>query len=706
MYLTQEQIDVLKQNLRKKRIKIEILDYDLKVVDSIEGQAIGGSLTADANNDIRRSGNIEIAIPLNANATALLNQLNGYTIESGGKIWLDKYVKIYVGIDNVFSPTNETIWYNMGVYLINSPTRTISATNFTLSFECTDLMAKLTGSRQGQLTGLGVTIEQGHYDDNKEYQKTTTREALISVITELGCISKYTIYPIPETKAYLPFDIKVGTGSTVYDILKKFLDILSTWQMYFDKDGVFVVEPIPDGENAIIYDLEEQQYLSDSMNCDFENVKNQVVVYGRLNTLTYYTENTDDEPNNVQYSGNSLILTYSSLQTENFTIGGTTFGFYSLDTPNASVINNVKIYAGDTLVLDSDLVKFENSTNSFGVDYLTTQIEIGTFLPNEIYFIRIFSGTQTLNSDNVPVLDLTDPVVFEFMGKQQVAYNLVNTNKNSPFYINNNFPNNTANYYAGLATTPSGANWGEGYELTLNDEDSFATSLVEGNLITFQANALNSYAENSIYTFINVKSSNGTTLVSNVPLVQNKWETVGGISNRPPVLPAKIDNDFTIWLLRYEVVSGSDVFVLVGRNPSALTKVFEGGEYDNIYADQLAYERCLWELFQHSNMNNNITIGTVPNYLIDVNCKIAYNQNGTLPHNIYDTQPFWVNDGEDDYEQFVTALNNDFYVRYDETKYYLTKQVTYPLGVESSEQSITAIEIYPSGNLVGSDYKN
>lgn len=704
MYLTQNQIDVLNQNLRKKRIRLELLDSNLKTVDTIEGQAIGGSITANADNDIRRSGQIEMAIPINPRAAQLLDQLDGFTIESGGKIWLDKYIKILVGIEDIMSPTKEIEWYNRGVYLINSPERVISGEDFTLSFECVDLMAKLTGSRQGQLTGMSTTIPFGYYDDNNEFQKTLTRDALVSVITELGGFSKYEIYPIPETKMYLPYDIKVGTGSTVYDILKKILEVLSTWQIYFDNDGVLVVEPIPSGENATIYSLPEEQYISDSMNCDFANVKNQVVIYGRLNTLTYYTENTVEEPSNVEYSNNSLILYYEKINTETLNIGGTTFGFHSLNAPNANIINNVKIYSEGNLLLDSDLVKFENSKNLFGVDYATSQIEIGMFEPDEIYFIRIFSATQNQNSSGLDEIDLTQPIVFEFMGKQQVSYNLVNENKDSPFYINNNLGPN--NYFAGLAKTPQGSSQGEGYELTLNDEDNLVTSLLDGTIVTFQANALNSYASGSSFTFINIKSSNGTTLASNIPLVQNIWVNENNENVRPYVLPSKIDNDYTIWLLRYEENSGSGQFVLVGRNPSALTLVLSGGEFDNIYADELAYERCLLELYNHSNMNNNITIGIVPNYLIDVNCKIVYSHNTVLPRGVYNTEQVTTFVEGEDYAKLISATENEIYAKYNDIEYYLTKSITYPLGVESSPQTITAIEIYESGNLMGNDYKN
>ena len=86
MFLTQNQIDVLKLNLRKKHIRLELLDFNFKTIDSIEGQAISGSLTFKADNAIRRSGQIEMAIPVSPQAAQLIDQLNGFTIESGGKI--------------------------------------------------------------------------------------------------------------------------------------------------------------------------------------------------------------------------------------------------------------------------------------------------------------------------------------------------------------------------------------------------------------------------------------------------------------------------------------------------------------------------------------------------------------------------------------------------------------------------------------------
>ena len=784
MELTQQQIDVLKQNLRRKEVRIELLDTDFKIIDSIEGHAIGGSLEKNADNNIRRSGNVELAIPNDPNAARFMEQLDGFTIEAGGKIWLDKYIRIYIGIHDIH--TEEITWYNYGIVLINNPTRLFSGTDFTLSFDCIDLMAKLTGERQGQLTGTTTKIEMGYYDidesGNKVYVKTRLRDALISTITELGGFNKYMIAPIPTEYEYLPYDITVTVGSTVYDILSKLMEIISTWQMYFDNDGTFVVEPIPDGENAIVYEISKDQYIQDELTFDFENVKNQVIIYGRLNALTYYTENITDasytytlsansgitsvvvdldtfgeqidtsgtyafsyngniwelsgntvtlatygieitgtpntgavitieyvrqEPTNVIYQPNAdgqtatLVLKYDTVDLTSLTISGTTFGFMSLGQVNTLPITNVEIWQGDERVLPTSstqvcsLVKFENSTSTFGQTYETTQVEANSILQQDIYFIRIYDATVNENE----FVDVSQNITFEFMGKQQVAYNMVNDNKESPFYVNEPF--DEPNYYCGLAQTPLNAEFGSNYLLILNNDEP-VTELLNGTIITFVANATNIYAKNSQFTGINIQTSEGTSLLTNIPLVQNSWSASTQPATRPYVVEGKLSNDFTVWQLRYEKTDNYEWFVLVGRNPNVITTILSDGEYENIYSDQLAYERCLWELFNTSNMNDSISLSIVPNYLLDVNCKIPYNPNDALPHGIYDTQPYYVATTNAS-QQYQTAFGKDFYVKKNDMQYYITKQVSYSLDLSNQAQTISAIRIYDSGNLVGNN---
>lgn len=688
MDLTQSKIDTMNQNLRSKRIKIELLDFNLKKVSNIEGNVISGSITADSNSDIRRSGNIELAIPVNRDANTFFELLDGYTISVGGKIWLDKYVKIYVGIDTF---AGEIDWYGLGVFLIDEPIRNVSSEQYLISFQCIDLMAKLTGKRQGQLTGTTTLIEKGYYETisgTTTYIKTEISNAMASVITELGGFTKYAIYPIPETKKYLPYDIKVGVGATVYDILKEMLDILSTWQMYFDTDGVLRIEPIPSGVRDIVYDIDTNKYITDTLSVSFSNVKNQVVVYGRLNTLSYYTENTDTVATNVVYEDNgayiTLILKYASeINTQSLTISGTTFGFKSLNSYNNKQINRVEIWSNGTRFLYThdniivSLVDFENAEPLVNVDVLS---------PNEIYFIRIYNAQSTTSE----IVDTTKSIKFEFMGKQSVSQTLVNDNIESPYYINGELTD--TNYYAGLAY-----GLGQDFQLTLNNI-GLLTSIPNGTIITFMANATN--LANPTITILN---SYGGTILSSIPLVQN----TGVAGSRPSVLANKISNDFTIHKIKYEYDAENSIqdFVYLGRHSSTLVKVFSGGEYDNIYTDQLALERCKYELFLASNLNNNIQIGIVPDYNLDVNKKIPYDERYSQLLYELSSGYFLVQTGTaNSYNRFITADLYAYTLSY-ERQYYITKKITYPLGLDSTPQTIDAIQIYDSGNLMGDDYE-
>jgi len=218
MQLTQDRIDMLKKNLRNQRIRVELLDISLKPIESIEGVVINGSITANANSQIRRSGNLTIAIPINKGETSFLDIIDGYTISVNGKIWIDKLLKIYIGIDNYFVLPMETIWYKLGVFLINQPIMNYDSENYTISFNCVDQMVKLTGDRQGQLTGQTVIIPNVEYTYDSEdptkiisQQKIITTDALRAVIQEVFNINKFTIYPISSTSSYyyLPYEIKV-----------------------------------------------------------------------------------------------------------------------------------------------------------------------------------------------------------------------------------------------------------------------------------------------------------------------------------------------------------------------------------------------------------------------------------------------------------------------------------------------------------------
>ena len=258
---TRTDYDLIQLRTRNVKVKVSVLNFNFQTVSSFEGRLVDGNISIDADNDIRRTCNVTLAIK---NVSRV--------ISPGGEIWLDKYIRIYEGIDN---PKNnfDTVWYTMGTFLINNPNTVFSPTENSVTFEGLDLMAKLTGRRNGQLPAVATMVPAGSKIAN----------VVKSTITELAGFSSYIIV---DNDLEVPYDIKLDMGATIYDLLSELRDLYPNWEMFFDVNGVFHWQPIPTGRtDAVVLDFDQlpQKIITNgNVNVDFENVKNNIIVYGRL----------------------------------------------------------------------------------------------------------------------------------------------------------------------------------------------------------------------------------------------------------------------------------------------------------------------------------------------------------------------------------------------------------------------------------------
>ena len=86
MDITQQEYRVAKQNGRIIHTKINILNFDFQNVGEISGVVLEGSTySIDATSDIRRTCNI-----------SLVPKDNSFNIEYGGKLWMDKYIQVFM----------------------------------------------------------------------------------------------------------------------------------------------------------------------------------------------------------------------------------------------------------------------------------------------------------------------------------------------------------------------------------------------------------------------------------------------------------------------------------------------------------------------------------------------------------------------------------------------------------------------------------
>lgn len=363
MAFSQDSYNISNQRIQEKYIKIDLLNFNFQTVDNIEGLCTSGSITIDANSDIRRQGTISLVV-----------QDSTFDIKSGGKIWLDKYIKIYLG--TISLSTGEIFWENMGIYLINAPTYQYNATTNSITFQCIDLMSKMTGLRNGNLEGLPHLIEEG----------SSIRTSLISTINLAG-FTRYVIEDNPQT---VPYEIKIDVGGTVFGIISALRDISPMYEVYFDVDGVFHYGVIPSKVSDPILvgnDILQENLLDESLNVDFEGVKNVIEVIGRTIDASYYGDT-------VTVSGNTINVTV---------------------TPTPSLTINKTI----SFVVPSAITNPKLNINGTGVKNVVQEDGKPVIMLADGYYVVKVGLNNT----------------YTYMGEYQIKWTAKDNNPESPYYV-------------------------------------------------------------------------------------------------------------------------------------------------------------------------------------------------------------------------------------------------------------------------------
>ena len=372
MSITSGQFATALQNIQSRYIKIELLNYQFQTVDSLEGICTSGSISIDANADIRHTGSI----------TLVINN-SSFQVESGSQIWLDKYARIWVGIASL--RTGEIEYVNCGLFIIDAPTYKYDASTNTLTLSLLDLMAKLTGIRNGYLPGVPVVLSAGE----------NIRQAIIDTLA-LGGFTKYVVEEAPSPGT-IPNDLEFSQGATIYDLLAGLRDIYPGYEIFFDENGVFYYKSIPSGrdEPVLVDDTTWQNVVvSEQIVVDFQNVKNVIEVYGRTHDPAHFSTKTT-----VSSTG-AINLTIADVSAYT---DGMIYGFTLTDNPG---------YTAPTLQINS------LATYPILMSDGTTPAKI-VAESGEIYFCVEFKGAY-----------------WNWLGHLQAYGYAEDDNPQSPFYVN------------------------------------------------------------------------------------------------------------------------------------------------------------------------------------------------------------------------------------------------------------------------------
>lgn len=374
--ITQAQYNTAKQSQRNISIRINLLNFSKQIIDSIEGQVISGSITSDANSNMRNTCDIQMVVTDSS-----------FNVEAEGKIWMDRYIQIYIGVEDL--KTHQTIWTNKGIYLLNQPTYGYSAESKALSFQGVDMMALLTDMRGGMLSEAYL-IPAG----------SNVRDVIITILGVNG-INEYVVDDCKNSDGSIqpvPYDMTFDIGSTWWDVLESLQSILPNYQMYFDVDGVFHYEPTPYKPNEVVRmddDIWRQNVISENVSYDFESVKNSVKVLGRTHPVNYFATNvTVNEatinltiPNLTELTDGALI---------GFTLTKSVYGNIMLNVNNLGAVKLSKLDGSYV----TSLAKGEYWTASYDADnqswkFLGHVQAVGEWMddnPNSPFFVGNSAG--------------------------------------------------------------------------------------------------------------------------------------------------------------------------------------------------------------------------------------------------------------------------------------------------------------------------
>ena len=632
-----EDYNVLKQQYIKKYIRLELLDFQYNIVDELSGNMTKCSINVDSNSDLRRSCDLGFVVTTST-----------FDIKAGSKLWLDKFVRPYVGYENM--RTGEIQWYNQGIYIVNNPQWSYNASTNEISMQALDLMSKLTGLRNGNLEGIPTKIAK---DEN-------VREAIIKTI-ELGGFTKYiceecktkdgTIVPVP-------YDIEIDVGGTIYDILTGLRDIMPNYQIYFDINGVFHYEPIPlayDDPVLIDDDLFNNVLISENINTDFESVKNYVEVLGHTWDVDYYSSSES-----TTVSGGTITPTFADLkELQNDTAVGITL---PNDVNSTSGLNIAFLGTNKIVDIDSKNVQSLSKDTEWIFQFVP-----GPKLPSgytELEYIQS-SGTQYIDTGFKPNQDTKISISMAFFGS--AGENLLGS-RNSSSDATNRF---------GIITFSSSSKIGSFFGSTATQSISLDSSIHNYTLskaglsvdgvsyggaytssfsctypITLFAwnNGSNGIVKNSskiidckifsgevlVRNFIPCKNSSG--VIGLYDVIENQFYQNAGTGTfiAGPEIPSIEDKGGPFWRFMghqqaqatsYDNNPSSPFYVgdpIGSSSVGRIRIVLYGGEYDNIYSDDLAQQRADFEIYQRSRLNDSISMETIPIPWMDANIVVSH----------------------------------------------------------------------------------
>lgn len=436
-----EDMRLIRQSVINCHAKIEVLNNNETIMDSIEGIINGGSSNIDGSSDIRRT----------CSFTIVPTYRQEIKVNETSNIWINKSIKMQIGIEDL--KTGNIKWWSQGYYVFTDTSGTYDVNTNTLQVNCADFMALLDGLKNGVLGQYQIIIPA--YEEDSDTGEVLSynyiRDAMLYTVGQLGRISKMQIEDIGEYKGLesrnpgfcikedeptdstiqisevnlkiaeeyfgkgniqigdyviasgymkyrfanitwnsVPYDLEYSSGTTVLDILTSLRDLYPNYEAFFDENNVFVCRMKPSGydEAVVLTDSQIQSILvsenTESSSLSLTDVKNISEVWGDVIEADYYTESGVTYSNNVYFVPNAEY--YDSNDPRYFNGDIVAFKVPSANSANPYVniqnLGAIPIYDGENIRGLSANVLISGRTYTFKIK---RTYENGQYITHAVY---------------------------------------------------------------------------------------------------------------------------------------------------------------------------------------------------------------------------------------------------------------------------------------------------------------------------------
>lgn len=327
-YPTQNDINLMRQRENVLAVTVKVLDKNFVPIGEVEGEVISDNFSFDVDSDIRKTATLEFVV-----------KNNSINIGEDKKLWINRYIQIFLKKKEL--RTNKFIEYDRGIYVLQDYSLTYSATDYSISLKCADMVCLYNGNISGVLKGQVTRILKSELDTNKE-GIATVRSAMLKIMLLAGI----TKYKIGDMDKEFPYDkLEYSPSQTWWDMIIEVRDLYPGWETYFDIDGTFICQPIPTAKDDIVVldsSFWKPLVIDENITCDLFSIKNATKVWGKCLDCERFADSTTYNSTSNTYTANFSAL---PLEDDGTISTGTTL---AIEIPNTNN-ENPKIIITNTI---------------------------------------------------------------------------------------------------------------------------------------------------------------------------------------------------------------------------------------------------------------------------------------------------------------------------------------------------------------------